>query len=214
MRLPTSSPASRKALLLPLVVALLLTGCAAGGLVNMWRDPAYPKSPLRKVFVIAVKHDLTQRRIMEDAFVAALDKRGVSARPSYRQFSNALPDTAQVANAVKETGYDGVLVASKLDTQTSTAYVPGYTTTEARTTFNRWTGRYQTYYTQVERPGYTETAEHVRHRVDLWSTEGDGRLVWTATGHSINPTSSDQVNREIVGEIVPELVRQGMIPKE
>jgi hypothetical protein len=194
-------------------VLLSLIGCAAGvGLSNMWRDPSYPSAPIRTVFVIAVKRDPALRRLTEDAFVSAFAKHGVSATPSYRQFPGALPDTDTVSEAVRQGGYDAVLVASKLDTRTVETYVPGYITTEAHTHWNPWLGQYQTYYRDVQTPGYVETDAVVRHRVELWATQ-DGRMVWTATGSSVNPNSADQLNRQLAGRVADELVKQGIIPK-
>jgi hypothetical protein len=197
-----------------LAAALTLAGCGAGGgLVNMWKDPAYPKAPLRNVLVVVAKKDEIKRRIMEDEFVTALSQRGVATTPSYRLWANDLPDTQQVVDAIRAKAYDGVVVVSKLDNREETSFVPGYSTREARTEWNRWSQSYQTYFTEVHTPGYTETETIVRHRVDVWSTgEGDGRLVWTAVGNSVNPGSSAQVHKEVLKQVVPELVHQRVIP--
>jgi len=202
--------ARRRAWVAPL---LLLAGCAAGGLVNMWRDPDYPRQPLHRIFVVVVKRDPAQRRLMEESFVDALARHGVDATPSYRQFPTSLPDTAQIFDAVHDGSFDGVLVTSRLDTRTVERYVPGYVTTRTYLGWNRWLGRYQTYYADVDEPGYVEAERVVRHRVDLWSTENDGEMVWTATSNSIDPSSANQVNREVVERVVHELVDQRIIPK-
>ncbi len=179
----------------------------------MWRDPGYPQQPLHRVFVVVVKRDPAQRRLMEEAFVDALARHGVEATPSYRAFPTSLPDTTQIFDAVRDGRFDGVLVTSRLDTRTVERYVPGYVTTRTYLGWNHWLGRYQTYYADVEEPGYVEAEEVVRHRVDLWSTENDGQMVWTATSNSIDPTSARAVNREVVHRVVRELTEQGIIPK-
>lgn len=198
---------------LAVATAMALSGCgASSSLVNMWRDPTFTGSPMRKIFVITVKKDPAQRRIWEDGFVSELAKRGVTAVPSYQTFPNALPDTQQVIDAVKDQGFDGVLAVHRLPTETSSYYVPGYVTTVPRTRYNPWSGMYNTYYRRVYEPGYTETARIVRYQIDLWSTQADGRMVWTGTSESIDPSSSQAVNREISSMIVPELARVEILP--
>ena len=162
--------------LLVLCAAASLVGCASTGLVNAWRDPTGPPVPLQNVLVIAAKKDVALRRLMEDAFVSELGKRGVKATPSYQLFASDIPDTQDVIDAVRQNGYEGVIVASRLDTQMETSFVPGYTTTEPRTRYNPWTQTYRTYYVGVHHPGYVETDRIVRHRVDVWST-GDRKSV-------------------------------------
>ena len=78
--------------------------------------------------------------------------------------------------------------------------------------YNPWTGFYHTYYHEVYAPGYTETERLVRYQIDVWSTEGQGgRLVWSGTTSTIDPSSGREVNREISKLIVPELKASRMI---
>ena len=188
-------------------------GCATSGLVNAWRDPTGPGAPLDNVLVIAVKPDEGARRLMEDAFVSALAREGLRATPSYRLFGTAVPDTQQVIDAVARDGYDGVIVSSRLSTDTVETYVPGYTTTEPRTRYSTWRQRYHTYYVDVEHPGYVAVDRIARHRVEVWSVTDGGRLLWTAEGQSIDPTSNSQINKEITKAVIPELVESGILAR-
>jgi hypothetical protein len=192
----------------------MLTALGCGGssqLVNMWRDPMYQDPPIEKPLVVALKNDPVLRRSWEDAMEAELNDRGVAAACSYRLFPESLPDTADVVEAVRTGGYDGVIVISQRDTRYDTHYVPGYVTTEPVTRYGYWRG-YHTVYREVHHPGYVETASVVRHHVDVWAARDGGKLIWAATGESIDPTSSQSINREISALIVPELVEQGIIP--
>jgi hypothetical protein len=202
---------------LPLLVLGTLSlgtgGCATSGLVNAWRDPMGPKAPLENVLVIAVKKDEGARRLMEDAFVSALVKQGVRATPSYRLFATAVPDTQQVLEAVARDGYDGVIVSSRLPTDTVETPVPGYTTIEPRTRYNSWRMSYQTRYVEVDHPGYVAVDRIVRHRVEVWAVKDGGGLLWTAEGQSIDPTSNADVNKEITRAVIPELVKSGILAK-
>jgi hypothetical protein len=213
-------PRSLRILLLRTVLAALGAvtlgnGCASNaGLVNMWRDPSYSEAPMRTVLAVGVRRNLAFRRTLEDGFVHEMEKRGVEATPSYEIFPNEPPDTSQISDAVSSRGYDGVLLVTRLRTQTSTNYVPGYVTTEPISRVSPWSGRYRTYWVDVMHPGYTETDVTVRHEIELWDMRGGGRLVWTAVGEVVNPSSPSEVNHDITHNVVPELERQGFIPKK
>jgi hypothetical protein len=195
-------------------LAVTLTACAGSELVNLWKDPVYPEKPMTNMMIIALEQDPARRRMWEDRFVARLAKRNVTATPSYRLFEQALPDTQQVIEAVRAKGFDGVLVTHKLQTKAETRYVPGYTTTEPVTLRSPWSGWYHTYYTDVYHPGYAETDSVVSYETHVWSTQDGGRMVWAGTSQTVNPSSSEEVNREISKLIVPELSRMRVIPDE
>jgi hypothetical protein len=194
--------------------ATSFSGCAPGTLSNMWRDPYFNSGPMKNMLIVAVRKDPVRRRIWEDGFVAELTKHGVTATPSYRLFPNALPDSAQYDAAVEANGYDGILVTRRLRPDTLATYVPGYVKREAVTRYNPWRKAYQTYYKEVQVPGYTETDLAARHEVDVWTTKGEGGMVWAGTGRVVESGAGSTVNDEIAELIVPELQRQGIIPEE
>jgi hypothetical protein len=198
-----------------LITLIALGGCASSsGLVNMWKDPNYPREPMTNVLVVALKKDPVMRRVWEDGFGGQLAKHQTKATTSYTLFPSALPDTQQVIAAVGEHGFDGVLVVRRLDATTESHYVSGYTTVEPVSYLNPWTGLYSTYYQRVVHPGYTETQERVSYETHVWSTKDGGRLVWAGTSETIDPSSSEEVNHEITRLIVPELADKGVIPKD
>jgi hypothetical protein len=172
-------PSTRPLLLLAACIAASILGGCTGGtqLVEMWKDPTASSNPIHKMLVVAVMKNPVSRRIWEDGFVSQLEKRGVTATPSYDPFPNGAPDTLQIEDAVGARGYDGVLFTHREGTQTQTTYVPGYTRLEPVWVRSRWSLNYSTYYREVYEPGYVETDKIVRHRVDIWSTRGDWRLV-------------------------------------
>lgn len=196
------------------ILATLFFSCASSQLSNMWRDPSYSRGPVTSMFVIAMKKDPTLRRIWEDGFVSALAKYEVKAVPSYQIFPNDLPDTNQVGEEVRGKVYDAVLIVTKLPADTIKNYVPGYVTIEPVVQYNPWLNEYYTRYQNVYFPGYTETENVVRHEVNVWTTGGGGQLIWSGTGDVVDPSSSQDVNAQIVRLIVPELARQGIIPAQ
>jgi hypothetical protein len=198
-------------------VVLLLAGCAASAdLTDIWTDPNANGTSIHRAFVFAMERDPAKRRIMEDAFAASLIKHGVEVQPSYRSFPSSVPDEDVIQDAIEHGGYDGVIAISRLDTKTETNYVPGYVSTEPRTHYDAWTGRYRTFWVDVHHPGYMESDEVARRRVDVWrpiGPNGEADLVWTAVGEVVDPTSSADVSRNLVERVVPELTRIRLLAK-
>lgn len=200
--------------MLACIAATSLTGCASSGLVNVWSDPRFASPPMKNMLVVAMQPDVARRRIWEDAFADALREHGVTATPSYQLFPNELPDTNGVIAAVREHDYDGCLATVRLPSVTTTQDVPGYTSDTLITRYNPWSNRYYDYYQQIYTPGYTETQIVRRHKIEVWSTTGQGALVWTATSEVLDPSSGNASKRRdhIIDGIVDDLTKAGMIP--
>ncbi|MCX6150338.1 MAG: hypothetical protein NTX22_07455 [Ignavibacteriales bacterium] len=92
-----------KKLIMPSVLCclmVLLESCSSSILVDVWNDPTFNESPLKKILIIAIRKDPVQRRIWEDAFIGELSKHGVKATSSYSLFPDALPDSNQIFETV------------------------------------------------------------------------------------------------------------------
>ncbi|HEY4320849.1 MAG TPA: hypothetical protein VGM77_06655 [Gemmatimonadales bacterium] len=203
--------AARTARTLVILGAIALAGCTSTSLVNMWKDPNYPRQPLHNVLVVTLRKSASARRMWEDGFVTALRQHGISATPSYTYFPSEAPDTAELTATVRDKGFDAVFVAHELSATTETRYVPGYLSTEPVSYVSPWTGHYYTYFSQVYAPSYVEADRVVRYESEIWQTRGAGRLVWSGTTESINPQSAAQINAEITDVIVPALARSGVL---
>jgi hypothetical protein len=193
-----------------IAVAAGVWGCAASSLGNQWRDPNFTSSRMRNVLVIAMSPDNNRRRNWEDQLAYDLGRAGCPAWASYRSFPDALPDTQQVIQLVRDRGFDGVLVKHQGTLESSTRYVPGYVTTQPITYSNPWYGSYYTYYTDVYQPGYTETDENLYIQFDLWSTLDTGRQVWSGVSQTLDPHNTSPP-KEVSPMVVNELVHQKLI---
>jgi hypothetical protein len=191
------------------------SGCGTTQLTSMWKDPSYNSPPLKKLMVIALRKDPVNRRMWEDAVVTALvkEKTTAAAVPSYRIFPDDLPRPEVVAAKAKDLAIDGVLIISKVERDTLINKVVGYTTQEPVTEFRKDWRVYVTRFETVYHPGYTETSLAVSVRTDLLLTQGDeGRMVWSATSNSIDPTSRDAFRTGVAGLVAKELAKASLIP--
>jgi hypothetical protein len=203
-------------------LAGLMLGCASSSLVTKWED--YSKSPpLDKVLVIAMKKDVANRRVWEDAFTSELVKRGATATSSYSLFPDAPPDTNQIVTSVARNGFDGVLVIVSMPTQTDKRYVPGYTSTDRDVRYGDYTNpvytsihrpywqRYNTYYRDIDHPGYIDSQTVDIRTIDITAAGNGGRLIWSALSRTPHPNSVINVHRQIAGLVVSRLAKRHVI---
>jgi hypothetical protein len=195
------------------LAAFGLSACAASSqLVNEWKDPEFPTRPMTDVLVVRMAKDEATRRLWEDEMTTQLNRHGVKATPSYREFPNGLPeDKQQIMDDVRRSGYDGVIMTANLPTQVRSQYVPGYVSTVPVTRYNPWYDAYVTHWRDVYHTGYVEKERVVRQNTEVWDTQDQGHLVWTATSETFDPASRSDVSRHIAKKIVPELLDQRVI---
>jgi len=108
------------------LVATIASGCASTRLVNTWQDPKYSGPSLTRIMVIDVTKQAGIRRTFEDEFVRQLDAKGVRAVASY----TLIPEDGAVAKerlaeAVKESGVQSVLITRLVRVETQTQIYAG-----------------------------------------------------------------------------------------
>jgi hypothetical protein len=202
-------------LIITIWLALLVVSCGTTQLTSLWKDPSYNAPPLKKLMVIAFRKNPINRRMWEDAVVAAIGKQktDVSVVPSYQLFPDDVPLPEDVQGTVKEQGFDGVLVVYRATRDTLTSEVPGYTSNEAVTEYSRRWKTYVTRYEDVYHAGYTDTSLAVSVRTDLLLAEGtEGQLVWSATSKTIDPASRNDFRNEVAGTVARQLSKAHLIP--
>lgn len=193
---------------------VLMVGCASSELVDIWSDSSFRPPSLNKMLVISVGKNSVQRRIWEDAFSVELAKHDVGATPSYRLFPDQVPDTNQVIQIVRSNGFDGVLITRKLPSEMKTQYLQGYVTREEDMKYDHRTERFVSYYRDIEHAGYVDSQKVNIRVIDVWTTQNEGRMIWSATSKTPEPNSVQEVRPEIVKLVISELTQQGIIALE
>ena len=161
-----------------------------------------------------MRQDPIIRRIWEDAFVGELAASGVKALPSYHLFPDALPDTDQVFQAVKDNGFDAILVTRLLDSETKRTYVPGYVTSERQSQFNMFRNRYVLYYHTLRHTGYVESEIIDCRAIELWSLGNEEQIIWSATSNTPEGNSVGTVSVDIADLVIKELLHNSIIIKK
>ena len=206
-----------RVLLLATVACVVLAGCAASQLGNMWRDRTFKTDGFKNVLVIAVRHDPVRRRMWEDGFASALAEYGVRATRSYEIWTNALPDTQAVRDEVKRGGYDAVLVNDRPPSTAQLTWVQGYSRRESVTRYDPASGRSYTTWQDVEVPATMDTTAVINYQTNVWATTTEathGRLVWSATSHTTDAFSVALIEYQAESLILPEMAKSGLLPKK
>lgn len=147
---------SAVALAVVTIAALVIaTGCGTTQLTSLWKDPSYSAPPLKKLMVIAFRKNQVNRRMWEDAVVSAIaaQKSSTTTVPSYQRFPDDVPEPDVIQEKAKDQEFDGVLVVSKVERNTLTNEVPGYTTNEPVKEFSRKWNSYITRHRDVYHAG-------------------------------------------------------------
>jgi hypothetical protein len=196
-----------------MAAAGVMGGCGSTQLVNLWQDPSYTVTPMRKIMVMAMRKEPLSRRMWEDAFVDAAAEKvaGAEMVASYHLFPNEMPEPSAMDTLMAKEGFDGVLIVAKIDRDTLTSTMPGYVTREPVTEYNpRW-NTYTTRYETVYHPDYVDTTTAVSVRTDLLLAQKQGQLVWSVTSQTVDPSSRDEVRMAVAETAVKQLKKGGFI---
>ena len=169
-------------------VALALVACASTQLTNSWTSPDYKGPPLKKILVVGVSNQPALRRTFEDEFVKDLKAVGVEAVASY----NFIPDggraeEAQVNQAVKDAGADGVLITRLVRVDVNTQVTPVYPSTMGMGYYGGYAGAYGGYYD----PGMVTQTDTIVLETNLYGVD-ESHLLWSGTTQTFAPTSLNQ----------------------
>jgi hypothetical protein len=194
------------------VLLAAVTACSSTNLTNLWIDSEATSPVVDNVLVIALERDPEMRKFWEDALSAELQAQGILGRPSYQLFPTSLPDSQQVVVVMTRDNHDAALVAHRLTVITSSEPDGGYRENAPAAHGNYWRRSYTVAYTDAGQPRTNQGDKEARFQLDL--ARGDGRLVWTGTTTPVDPTDAEKLRAEVAGQVVPELQKRKIIPKE
>jgi hypothetical protein len=197
---------------LALIAVVMLGGCSHTDLTNLWMDSQASSPPVDNILVIALDRDPIMRKSWEDALAAEFQAQGLLARQSYQVFPAELPDSQQVAVVMGRDNHDAALVAHRLTVVTNESRGGGYRDNAPAASGDYWRRGYTIAYTATKQLISYQEDEDARFQMDL--ARANGRLIWTGTTTPIDPTSPDKLRTEVAGQVVPELQRRKIIPKE
>jgi hypothetical protein len=166
-------------------------------LSDVWRDPSYTASPMKKILVFGAVNSDTNRRTLEDTFASSLARHNVQSMAAYHAFPGK-PDRNAAREYLRAQGFDGALVVKYEGTKTRTTIEPG--------------ADFGYYYDDLWGGGYyIETDQLVKVETSLWDVSS-GKVVWSAVSDTENPTSSSDAITSLVTKLTSSLTDARLIP--
>jgi hypothetical protein len=221
------------------LTAVLFSSCSTSSLYNIWRDSSYTALPIDRILVVTVKRNSAYRRYWEDGLVDEFEQRGLNATPAYSVFGDSIPPVNALLDSVRSYNFAYILIVNRVQEKTKEHYQRGHSGIHPSHEHGELRKDYQNSYEQEKQqapfpvdpidaripikqnqpqPPPTQRivpdkpVKVVRHEIKLYATPGTGKLIWIGTGEVIDPSSSQDVNDEIIGLIGPELEAEGFIP--
>jgi hypothetical protein len=195
-----------------LVAAVLLAGCATTSteLTNSWKDPTASGVRFKKVLTVCACKDDGTRRTVEDRLAAGIQ----GSQPSYSVLSDdQLGDREKTKQALKDGGFDGVVMMRLVSVDKSQTYVPGsaYVVPAGyHSMYGGWGyGGYAAYGTVYD-PGYVREDQLVNFDTNIYRV-ADEKLLWASRSQTSNPSSVNEMVDDIIIETVKEMKRQKVI---
>jgi hypothetical protein len=200
--------------LLALAALLAAPGCGTTTkLSTVWRAPAVPDAPYRKLLILGIGANDTQRRNFEDRLGGRLADHGVSAVSSYGPlpFQERLTEP-QIRKAVVDGDFDGVILTRLIGVDEKTTVVPPRTDVMPSAGFGYGYGAYYGMsWSVVHSPGYTVTHRVVHLETRLYDADS-GELVWSALSETFDPDEPGDTIESATAAFVKRLAEDGLIP--
>lgn len=193
--------------LAPLGILFLMLACMPSTqLIRTWKDPGLtPETlePLSKFMVMARINNETSNRIAEDKIVASMKTPAV---PSYSILTPADTNEVAIDAKLQKNGIDGLLVMMVTDVNKTLNYQPG-------TYYGGYYG-YRGYYRYgYGSPGYLTEDQTYYVETSIYSLIS-GKMLWSGTTSTLNPTQLEQTLDDIISAIKLELTNEGLIKDE
>jgi hypothetical protein len=190
-------------------LAALLVSCGSSTRLNTsWRDPSVTieEGSLNKILFICLLKDEATRRAAEDELARLSKSQGIE---SYRYLGPDIEgiNAPGMNDKMIADGFDGVVIMRLLDLTKEQTYVPGSTYPAYYASPYGFYGHAAPMYYD---PGYVRTDITYTVETNIYSTKM-GKLVWTGTTSTVNPTDLTHTVDEIVEAIHFKMVREGFL---
>ncbi len=171
-----------------------------------------PLGPPKKILVLAIVTDPTNRTRFEDAISGELSLRGANAVSSFVSFPQLPTDRGAFEKTLVADGFDAVTVSRFVSKDDKLVWTPGMQQyLSDYVGMGPWGGYWYTYQL-VNIPGYLDAETTVRIRTDMWRTSGvEGKLVWSGTTETFEATTVTQAAREIGVAVAKSLAKAKLI---
>ncbi len=195
-----------------LALCAVVAGCPATttNLVRTWREPTYTGRDVKKVLVIGLTPNQSNRKVYEYALAARLQEMRYQPLASIDVLpKDRMADKETVAAVIQQYGIQVVLVSRLVSVQSEVEYVPPV----AYAPPPGYYGFYPYYaggYTAVYSPGYVNERQVVYLETNAYDAQQE-KLVWSGISKTFDYSSIEGVSASVADTIARALVDQGVL---
>ncbi|WP_148233520.1 hypothetical protein [Pseudopedobacter saltans] len=198
-----------------LVLFMIYSSCNSTRLVSSWKAPESTLNKYNRILVIGLMgaKDREIRESVENAMVTNLQSHGINAGSAYAEYGPAAfnkMEEKDVANKIKNKGYDGVFTIVLLDKEKEFNYTPSMINYTPYTYYNRFWGYYQTMYARIYTPGYYTVSTNYMLEGNFYYLAED-KLEYSAQTRSFDPSSAQKLALEFSNIVVEDMIKKQII---
>jgi hypothetical protein len=193
---------------LPALLGLLLAACASTTLRSAWYDSNFAGGPMKRILVVGVTGNMTDRRVFDDLFAKALNEAGVQGLPGYQFIENATTAADEVFDAgVARSGADGLLLVRLLGVDTRTQVTTTMVPSRSVSTFGPRGAAWGPVWYSVPDIRQFQVANV---EATLFDTKSH-LPVWSVTTETLNPTTVAAETPGFAKLVIGQLLARGLI---
>ena len=186
---------------------------AAEKFLSVWKAPDAGRLGFagKKVVAVVMTGDQNLEVAAEESLTRELTTRGVSGVPAYRMIPREeLQDRDKAKAWFTRSKVEGVVVMRVVSSEKETTYRPDLWVTSSYSTLWSYWGYG---WTAVYVPGGTREDRIITVETLIFDVVKD-KLIWAGVSEKTNPKNVQRVVGELVTEIVAEMKKDGLIPKD
>jgi len=196
----------------------LLMSCSSTQVTSSWKAEKLPANKYKKVMVLGIikEKDRSLREELENQIVSNLKEQGyyaTSAMQEYGPKAFARFKEEEIADRLKNSGYDAVLTTVLLDKSKDQRYTPGSVSYQpVGTYYNRFGRYYTTIYDRVYTEGYYTTSTNFFLESNLYDTKS-GDLVYSVQGQAFDPSSAATLSNDYARTLIKDMKKNDVLGK-
>jgi hypothetical protein len=196
-----------------LLFALLISiffSCNTTKITSSWRDPDKKlyKGDWKKVLVVALLRNETNRRRTEDEMVKFLNGKGVTSYSYLDEKFNKNDETA-LRTKIKADGFDAAISMRLIDVEKEKIYTP-----ENHYMYPIYYNDFSSYYNRnlvfFNTAGYYTVTKKFIIETVIYSIK-DNKIIWSGITETYNPQGVEKLTDEIADVIHKKMLDEGFI---
>jgi len=193
-------------------LTVFANSCSSTSIVSSWRDPAKQihASDWKKVLVVALLRNETNRRSAEDEMVKYLHGKGITSY-SYLDENFNRKDEQALRNKIKKDSFDAAVTMRLIDVDKEKVYTP-----QQYYMYPMYYEDFITYYYRnwmyYNIPGnYTITKKFIIETI-IYSIQDD-KIIWSGITETYDPKGVKRLTNEIARTLRNKMQQEGFIEK-